>query len=116
MKLVDKLARNITSELRERNAECLPLRFVSFLTPILSSGARRRGIRRDESFACCERRRFIPLLSKSLLDEYRAVLSDPALTPRFPQLTPQVVEVTLRRLRFVSDYVRVTKVSFGIPA
>lgn len=62
-----------------------------------------------------EHRRFIPLFSKPLLDEYRAVLSDPALVERFPHLTLQLVEVTIRRLRFIGDYVRTPKARFEYP-
>ena len=59
-----------------------------------------------------ERRVFVPLLSKPVLDEYRAVLLDEALAGRFPELTANLVEVTIRRLRFVGDYVRSPGVRF----
>jgi len=59
-----------------------------------------------------EGRVFIPLLSKPVLDEYRAVLGSEAIVSRFPEITPELVEVTTRRLRFVSDYVRTPKVTF----
>jgi putative PIN family toxin of toxin-antitoxin system len=48
----------------------------------------------------------VPLLSKPILDEYRAVLMDDALTARFPELTPTLVEMTIRQLRFIGDYLR----------
>jgi putative PIN family toxin of toxin-antitoxin system len=57
-------------------------------------------------------RLIIPLLSKPLLDEYRAVLSDASLQVRFPQLTTKLISVTLLRLRFVSDYLRKPQVRF----
>lgn len=59
-----------------------------------------------------ENRLFVPLLSKPVLDEYRAVLSDPDLAERFPGITPRLVELTIRRLRFVSDYVRSPRARF----
>jgi predicted nucleic acid-binding protein len=62
-----------------------------------------------------EQRLFVPLLSKPVLDEYRAVLSDPELLERFPDITPRLVEVTLRRLRFVCDYVRSPRARFEYP-
>jgi len=62
-----------------------------------------------------ERRRFIPLLSKPVLDEYRAVLSDKVLVERFPELTPELVEITIRRLRYVGDYIRTPAIRFEFP-
>lgn len=59
-----------------------------------------------------EKRIFIPLLSKPVLDEYRAVLLDKAIVERFPEITPRVVDITVRRLHFVSDYLRSPKVRF----
>ena len=59
-----------------------------------------------------EARTFITLLSKPVLDEYMAVLSDAELGKKFPDITPQVVEVALRRLRFVGDYVRTPRATF----
>jgi putative PIN family toxin of toxin-antitoxin system len=53
-----------------------------------------------------EQRVFITLLSKPVLDEYRAVLLDDLIAERFPEITPKLVEVTIRRLRFVGDDVR----------
>jgi putative PIN family toxin of toxin-antitoxin system len=59
-----------------------------------------------------ESRHFVPLLSKPVLDEYRAVLLDSEIADRFPEITPDLVEVTIRRLRFVGDYVRSPKAQF----
>jgi putative PIN family toxin of toxin-antitoxin system len=76
-----------------------------------------RGLAARKSVAtvvrrAAEERRFIPLLSKPVLDEYRAVFSDPGLNEKFPDITREVVEITLRRLRFVGDYVRYPDVEF----
>jgi putative PIN family toxin of toxin-antitoxin system len=59
-----------------------------------------------------EKRLFIPLLSKPVLDEYRAVLLDPTIVERFPAINQRLVEITVRRLRFVSDYVRFPRFRF----
>ena len=53
-----------------------------------------------------ERRAFVTLLSKPVLDEYRAVLLDEQIVERFPEFTPELVEITLRRLRFIGEYRR----------
>ena len=52
------------------------------------------------------------MLSKPVLDEYRAVLLDEAISQRFPEITPDIVEVTARRLRFIGEYVRSPKSRF----
>jgi putative PIN family toxin of toxin-antitoxin system len=62
-----------------------------------------------------ERRLAILLLSKPLLSEYRAVLTDPVIVTRFPELTEEKVEVALRRFRYVGEYVRVIKARFEYP-
>ncbi|HXE55674.1 MAG TPA: putative toxin-antitoxin system toxin component, PIN family [Tepidisphaeraceae bacterium] len=53
-----------------------------------------------------ERRAFITLLSKPVLDEYRAVLTNEQIVGRFPEITPELVEITIRRLRFLGEYLR----------
>ena len=62
-----------------------------------------------------ESRLFVPLLSKPVLDEYREILLDPELRESLPRLTPQRVELTLRRLRFVADVVTTARVHFELP-
>ena len=57
----------------------------------------------------------VPLLSKPLVDEYSAVLSDGSLHERFSSLSSEFVDVMLSRLRFVSDYVRKPRVCFAYP-
>ncbi len=59
-----------------------------------------------------ERRALIPLLSKPVLDEYCAVLTDAELIDRFPEITPTLVEITIRRMRFIGEYVRSPKARF----
>ena len=62
-----------------------------------------------------ERGRVTLLLSKPVMDEYRSVLTDAEIVDRFPELTPQRVEVALRRLRYLSDYARVVRARFDFP-
>ena len=62
-----------------------------------------------------EKRRVLLLLSKPVLDEYRAVLTDPAIVERFPELSTEAVEVALRRLRYLSEYFRSVRARFEFP-
>ena len=91
-----------------------PLRIVidtnTQVCALVSASSAAAAVRR-----AAERRAVIPLLSKPVLDEYRAVLLDSAITDRFPEVTPNLVEVTIRRLRFVGDYVRFPKSRFEYP-
>ncbi|MGA2585356.1 MAG: putative toxin-antitoxin system toxin component, PIN family [Tepidisphaeraceae bacterium] len=73
----------------------------TLLRGLVSASSAAARIRR-----AAEQRVFIPLLSKPVLDEYRAVLLDEAIAKRFPEITPELVEVTIRRLRFIGDYSR----------
>ena len=66
-------------------------------------------------FEAADARRFVTLLNKPVLDEYRAVLSDQELVERFPALTARRVQVALARLRFVGDYLRHGKATFQFP-
>ncbi len=80
----------------------------TLLRGLVSSGSAAAQIRR-----AAEERIFVPLLSKPVLDEYRAVLLDDAISKRFPEITQKVVEVTIRRLRFVGDYLHAPKTKFA---
>jgi putative PIN family toxin of toxin-antitoxin system len=58
----------------------------------------------------CEERRVVPLISRTVLVEYRFVLADPQLLSRYPQLNLPEVAVALERLLYVADiYRRVTE-------
>ena len=59
-----------------------------------------------------DRRRVLLLLSKPVVDEYRAVLTDPHIVERHPLITPEAVELVLHRLRYVSEYLRRLTVRF----
>lgn len=87
------------------------------LRVVLDTNTLLRGLVAKSSAAAkvrraAEQRRFVPLLSKPVLDEYRAVLDDPVLAKRFPELTRPIIEVAIRRIRFVSDFVRDPRVTF----
>jgi putative PIN family toxin of toxin-antitoxin system len=62
-----------------------------------------------------EERVVIPLFSKPVLDEYRAVLSHPNLQDRFPDLTARRVAYLIKRLIFVGEYVRFPHAHFEYP-
>lgn len=64
---------------------------------------------------CCEDRDCVVLTSKALIGEYRAVLLDAEIAARFPVLTGRTVELTLRRLRYIGDYIANPKVRFSYP-
>jgi putative PIN family toxin of toxin-antitoxin system len=59
-----------------------------------------------------ENRSAVLLLSKPVLAEYRAVLTDPVIVERYPELTIDQVEVALRRFRYFGEYLRVVRASF----
>lgn len=54
----------------------------------------------------------IPLLSKPVLDEYRAVLTDTELQGRFPDLSPARVALTLNRIVYVAEVTRKPRARF----
>lgn len=54
----------------------------------------------------------IPLLSKPVLDEYRAVLAHPDVLERFPKLSARDMAFVITRLLFVGDYVRSPRAHF----
>lgn len=53
--------------------------------------------------------------SKPVLEEYRALLGDPAVVDRFPELTPEKVEIALRRFRYLSEYLHTVRSRFEFP-
>ena len=93
---------------------------ASLLRLVLDNNVVLRGLlnRRSASGRILEafdRRRLYILLSKPVLDEYRAVLTDPDIVERFPELTPKRVEVAIRRLQYFSHYLRTVRARFGFP-
>jgi putative PIN family toxin of toxin-antitoxin system len=63
--------------------------------------------------AACEARRAIALLSKPVLDEYRLVLV--RLPERGYPITLFDIQVQLRKLKYLSEYVRHVRASFVFP-
>jgi putative PIN family toxin of toxin-antitoxin system len=84
----------------------------SSIRVVLDTNTLLSGLVTDSSAAAsvrraAENRWFTPLLSKPVLDEYRAVLGDPRIGQRFPSITRELTKIAIARLRFVGDYVRV---------
>lgn len=63
----------------------------------------------------CDERAVLLLLSKPVVSEYRAVLTDDDIVRRYPNITPEKVEITLRRLRYVGDVLRSAGAKFDYP-
>jgi putative PIN family toxin of toxin-antitoxin system len=63
----------------------------------------------------CEDRRMVLLVSKRILSEYLAVLSDAEVTGRHPAITAATVQNLLKRLRYVADYFRHVPARFRFP-
>jgi len=61
-----------------------------------------------------ERRLVLLLLSKPVVAEYRAVLTDAEVVRRFAELTPERVDMALRRLRFLGEYLRSVRTRFAL--
>jgi putative PIN family toxin of toxin-antitoxin system len=84
---------------------------------VLDTNTLLRGLASESSAAAkvlraAEDRIIIPLLSKPVLDEYRAVLNDPSLIARLPSLNPKLTAIVLHRLRYIGDYVTRPKAKF----
>jgi putative PIN family toxin of toxin-antitoxin system len=60
----------------------------------------------------CESRRVLLLLSRPVVAEYRRVLGSAEMRRRNPNITDEAVELVLRRLRYVGDYLRTVKARF----
>ena len=60
-------------------------------------------------------RNVVPLISLQVMSEYRAVLLNPAILARFPNLTPRRVALALHRLSYVADEYRTIRVKFEFP-
>jgi len=88
-----------------------PLRVVidtnTLLRGVLSEMSAAAKVRR-----AAEDRAIIPLLSKPVLDEYRAVLSRPHLLERFPAITAEKIAFLIQRLLFIGEYVRMPTARF----
>ena len=76
-----------------------PLRLV-LDTNILVRGLLNQKSHSAAVLHACEQRRFIPLLSKALLKEYRYILDDSELLEHYPILDPRRVRTVLERLSY----------------
>jgi putative PIN family toxin of toxin-antitoxin system len=85
---------------------------VVFDTNTLLHGMANSASAAAKVLRAAERRVVIPILSKPVIDEYRAVLNDEILVGRFPGIKPETVEMVIERLRYVGDYVRTPQVDF----
>lgn len=63
----------------------------------------------------CEDRRIIPLLRKSVLTEYRTILSHTEIVSRYPELEPKKVRVAIERLCYVGDVFPIVTARFKFP-
>ena len=76
---------------------------------VLDTNSLLSGLANSESAAgrvldLCERRRVLLLLSRPVQREYRSVLASVELVRRNPEITPEAVELVLRRLRYTGEY------------
>jgi putative PIN family toxin of toxin-antitoxin system len=88
-----------------------PLRLV-LDTNVLLAGLVSKSSASQKVVDVLQARKAIPLLSPPVLAEYRVVLSHPAITSRFPELTQRQIELALHRLRYIGDEYRKMRVKF----
>lgn len=87
------------------------------LRVVIDTNTLLRGILSETSAAAklrraAENRAVIPLLSKPVLDEYRAVLCRPHLLERFPAISVEKIAFLIQRLLFIGEYVRMPTTRF----
>jgi putative PIN family toxin of toxin-antitoxin system len=63
----------------------------------------------------CDQRRAVLLLSRPVLAEYRAVLTDSTMVALYPALVASKIDLALRRLRYVGDIHHALQVQFDYP-
>jgi uncharacterized protein len=78
---------------------------------VLDTNVILRGLRDPDSAAgqlliAVLERRMLAITNKPVQNEYSTVLERMSATTRFATLTPSFVKATLRRLAYVSDYIR----------
>ena len=69
------------------------------------SGLAHRGSASGRVLGLCENRRALLLMSRPIQAEYRRVLGSAEMLQRNPQITQESVELVLRRLRYIGQYV-----------
>ena len=62
--------------------------------------------------AHCESRRAVLLISRPVQAEYRRVLGSAEMLRRNPEITDEAIELVLRRLRYVGEYLRQIEARF----
>jgi putative PIN family toxin of toxin-antitoxin system len=75
---------------------------------VLDTNVVLRGLLNEKSasgriLAVGESRRIVPVLSRELMAEYRAILNDPEVVGRYARLEARRVKVALERLAYVAD-------------
>src|SRR2546423_1768459 len=84
-------------------------------TNTLLRGLAKRDSASGQIITAIEERKLLFLTSKRVLEEYRLILLDPSLLARFPPLTPQSVEASLRSLVYLSDDLGMIRSRFDFP-
>ena len=83
-------------------------------TNVLLAGLVSRSSASQKVVDSLQARKVIPLMSRPVLAEYRAVLLDAAIVAKFPNLTLRRVELALFRLRYIGDEFRTVPVRFEL--
>jgi putative PIN family toxin of toxin-antitoxin system len=81
-------------------------------TNVLLRGLASRTSNSASVLRAAERRLFVVLLSKPIVDEYRTVLLNPNVIKKFPRITPALFDATIQHLRFIGDYERTPSAQF----
>lgn len=81
-------------------------------TNALLSGLADRNSAPGRVLEQCEKHHVLLLLSRPVQAEYRRVLGSAEMLRRNPQITHEAIELVLRRLRYVGEYVRHVNASF----
>jgi len=81
-------------------------------TNVLLSGLANRSSASGRVLEHCENRRVLLLLSRPVQTEYRRVLGSPEMLRRNPDITREAIELVLRRLRYLGEYLAQARASF----
>ena len=81
-------------------------------TNALLSGLADRNSASGRVLEHCEKRQVLLLLSRPVQAEYRRVLGSAEMIRRNPQITHEAIELVLRRLRYVGEYIGQVRARF----
>lgn len=84
---------------------CFDLPRLVLDTNTLLSGLANREAAAGRVLSLCESRRAILLMSRPVQAEYRRVLGSPAILRRNPEITHETIELVLRRLRYIGEFI-----------